>query len=140
MIRTAYESTVLVDSSAVIALFDPADQFHDVARSFFEEDGRLQWVALNATGHETFTRTRYAHGFLAAAERYAFLRQLPVLDFLEEDESSALTILGKYSEHVISFHDALCAAVMLRRGIYKVFTFDKDFWILGFEVMPGVTG
>jgi predicted nucleic acid-binding protein len=38
-----------------------------------------------------------------------------------------------------SFHDALCAVTMHRAGIYKVFSFDSDFWTLGFEVMPGRT-
>ena len=53
------------------------------------------------------------------------------------DEKSALAILERFSEHAISFHDALCAAVMRRLGIYRVFTFDKDYWVMGFEVLPG---
>ena len=46
-------------------------------------------------------------------------------------------MLTKYGEHKISHHDALCAAVMLRTRIYQIFTFDRDFQILGFQVIPG---
>jgi predicted nucleic acid-binding protein len=45
--------------------------------------------------------------------------------------------LEKYSDQKISFHDALCAAVMLRIGAYRAFAFDKHFWIMGFEMLPG---
>jgi predicted nucleic acid-binding protein len=31
------------------------------------------------------------------------------------------------------------AAIMRRIGLYKVFTFDSDFWTMGFQVIPGTT-
>jgi predicted nucleic acid-binding protein len=37
-----------------------------------------------------------------------------------------------------SYHDAVCSAMMLRSGIYKIFTFDRDFQILGFQILPGI--
>ena len=139
MIRSTYDWTTLVDTSAVIALFDASDQFHNAARTFFDAQVSVQWVALNATSHETFTRTRYSAGFAAAAQRYDFVRSLALLNFTSDDETEARRILEKYRDQALSFHDSLCAAVMKRQGIYKVFTFDKDFWVLGFEVVPGAT-
>jgi len=61
---------------------------------------------------------------------------IQVLDFEPQDESAARDLVTRYHDHKISFHDALCAAVMLRLGIYKIFTFDRDFQILGFETLP----
>jgi len=51
-------------------------------------------------------------------------------------DTSAVIALQDPSEQ---FHDALCASVMKREGIYRVFTFDKHFWSFGFEVLPGAT-
>ncbi len=99
-------------------------------------------MVLNETSHETFTRARYDFGYRAAAELYAFLRErdLTVLTFDEADEAKALDVLSRYEEHTLSFHDALCAAIMLRYGIYRVFAFDKHFATLGFEVFPTAFG
>lgn len=140
MIRTAYEQFALIDTSAVIALHDPADQFHAEALRFFSSDPDLDWGALNATTHECFTHVRYRGAFQAAIEHYEFMRRdvIRILEFVRDDEDRAEDILRRYSDHPISFHDALCAAVMLRFGIYKIFSFDRHFRILGFEVMPGL--
>lgn len=140
MIRTAYEQFALIDTSAVIALHDPDDQFHADALRFFGAEPDLDWGALNATTHECYTHVRYRGAFQRAMEHYEFMRKdtFRILEFLPEDERKAEDILRRYSEHPISFHDALCAAVMLRLGIYKIFSFDRHFRILGFEVMPGL--
>jgi predicted nucleic acid-binding protein len=136
-----YDHIALIDTSAVIALYDPAEQRHVDAKVFWEGDNGLVWATVNATSHELYTRVRYREAVPAALEHYQFLRggSIQVLAFTEDDEKHAEEILAKYAEHSISFHDALCAAVMLRAGIYKIFTFDRDFWILGFEVLPGIT-
>jgi predicted nucleic acid-binding protein len=91
------------------------------------------------TAHETYTRARYLLGFDAALQAHDLLRGkeiVPVL-FTEYDEAQARLTLEKYREHKLSFHDALLACVMKRVGVYKVFSFDRDFYILGFEILPG---
>lgn len=139
MIRTVYEKAVLIDTSAAIALHDPAEQFHDDARRFFSRREEFQWAVLDSTSHECFTRVRYAGQFQTAHEHYRFLRGsgFHLLRYTEEDEGEAESTLTRFSQHSLSFHDALCAAVMKRFGIYRVFTFDSDFFKLGFEIVPG---
>lgn len=141
MTAVVYEGFALIDSSAVIALFEPTDQFHQDAIAFFQQNLGLTWFTVNTTAHETFTRIRYQKALQVALERFDFLRtsDFKVIEFDEEDEKQARRLLEKYHDQVLSFHDALCAVVMLRHGIYKIFSFDSDFWVLGFEVMPGVT-
>lgn len=76
-------------------------------------------------------------------EQYRFLREsadIKLLRFGADDEVRAVTLLTQYSDHRLSFHDALCAAVMLRVGIPSIFTFDSDFYALGFIVLPGTAG
>ncbi|MGH2396796.1 MAG: type II toxin-antitoxin system VapC family toxin [bacterium] len=139
MIRTVYEQVALIDTSAVLALHDPSEQFHRYARSLFSSQHGLVWAVLDATSHECFTRARYRSTFRAAMDHYSFLRdsEFKLLRFSAEDEIGARDLLERYSKHSLSFHDALCAAVMKRIGIYRVFTFDRDFAVLGFEILPG---
>jgi uncharacterized protein len=131
------ENVALIDTSAVIALLDEREALHEKARLFFEECP-LDWASLDLTAHETFTRLRARTDVPRGFDGFAFLRtDLTVLDFRREDEVRVKSILEKYADHKISYHDALCAAVMLRSGIYKVFTFDRDFTVLGFQTIPG---
>lgn len=134
-----YDGMIAVDTSAVIALHDPQDQFHDQACRFFEDSTGFVWMALNVTTHELFTRVRYDAGLPKALSGYDFMRGFRILQFDADDEISARQLLEKYGDQTLSFHDALCAAVMLREGIFRVFSFDRDFWLFGFEVLPGAT-
>jgi predicted nucleic acid-binding protein len=142
VVGVVYDRMIAVDTSAVIALFNPEDQFHDLALEFFQNADGFIWLALNVTTHELFTRTRYDQGLHEALSRYDFFRgeRFSLLKFDTKDETSAREILEKYSDQKLSFHDALCAAVMMREGIFRVFSFDRDFWVFGFEVLPGMTG
>jgi predicted nucleic acid-binding protein len=144
MVAVVYDRMIAVDTSAIIALLDPQEQYHNQAVEFFaaSESEGVVWHALNATTHELFTRVRYDHRDLPLAlARYDYLRAAPFrpLQFDATDEDSARSLLEKYDDQVLSYHDALCAAVMFRQGIYKIFTFDSDFWLFGFEVFPGST-
>ncbi len=143
MIRDAFDSAVLIDTSAVIALHDPTEPCHREARLFYTSQTSVEWFAIDVTSHECFTRARYKHDSQATArEHYDFLRsssEVRKIEFIADDEVEALSILDRYDDHRLSFHDALCAAVMLRHGIIRVFTFDADFWTMGFEVVPGPT-
>lgn len=133
-----YRQVSLIDTSAAIAFLDEREAHHKAAKVFFENPHNLTWVSVDVTAHEAFTRVRYGGDYLKAIKAFDFLRSMPVrhVTFELDDEKKALEILQKYSDHKLSFHDALCAAVMLRHGIYKIFTFDKDFLILGFQVLP----
>lgn len=141
MIRHIYENAALVDTSAVVAALDHTDSNHNDAKRFLKENVSLPLFALDVTSHECFTRVRYKSHYAQAQDAYVFLRQSSVelVRFQKADEGVAEVLLKKYSEHAISFHDALCAAAMKRLGLYKVFTFDKDFAILGFLPVPGYT-
>ena len=140
MAGVVYEQMALIDTSAVIALSDTQDQFHSEAKALFKEEGFV-WFTVNVTAHESFTRVRYDRDLGAALGQFDFLRsdRFRLLAFNADDEQEARCLLEKYGDQTLSFHDALCAVVMLRIGIYKIFSFDRDFWTLGFQVVPGRT-
>ena len=141
MSKCIYNNAILIDTSAIIALEDPDDPHHKVANLYFQSVQNFLWVILNATTHESYTRIRYDFDFKTAIQTYDFLTNEPILQirFKQKDELRTKALLEKYSEHSISFHDALCAVIMKKVGIGKVFTFDKHFWVFGFEVVPGYT-
>lgn len=130
---------VLIDTSAAIALTNNKDQFHSIAKTFFNVTSDVLWVTMNATVHEAYTRVRYDVGFRQAIDLYDFLKKEPIyhLSFKSKDEDEARVLLERFWDHPLSFHDALCAVVMKRMGIYRAFTFDRHFYCFGFEVLPG---
>ena len=139
MIRPWYDRAALIDSSAVIALHDPIEQFHLDAVRFYSSS-EFVWCTLDVTAHEVFTRVRYRSSVMHALEHFDFLRNTNghrLYQFNLDDEVEARKMLKRYSDHSISYHDALCAAAMKRLGILRIFTFDSDFAVMGFEVFPG---
>ena len=141
MARSLTRSAVFVDTSAIIALNSPSDQFHDSAKQYFQSQSGVRWVVMNATTHESFTRVRYDTNLEKALRVYDWLRSSNFLNisFGRLDEDRARDILERYHDQTFSFHDALCAATMIRVGLYRIFSFDSHFWSMGFQVEPGVT-
>ena len=144
MPQRMFARAALIDTAAVIALHRQSDQHHDDAVAFFGNPPKgWAWYSLRVTTHETFTTVRYSDGLRAALANYDFLRVAPfeLLDFDEDDEAEARSLIERHRDQAYSFHDALCAAVMKRVGIPNIFTFDKHFWTmgLGFTVLPGPT-
>jgi uncharacterized protein len=140
MVGHVYDQVAVIDTSAAIALFNSKDEFHSEAKVFFEGSD-LVWFAVNITGHELYTHIRYNENTPRALQHYDFIHSpvFRVLTFNDEDENNARTLLEKYNDQDLSFHDALLKVVMIRNNIYKIFSFDHHFWILGLEVVPGPT-
>jgi predicted nucleic acid-binding protein len=137
---TLYDGIGLIDTSAALALCDKSDNLHQEAKRFYETTN-LQLAVVNVTSHETFTRYRYDNDLIGAIKCYDFLRSDRIRQFAfnSADERLARELLAKYNDQTLSFHDALCAAFMMRIGIYKIFSFDSDFWLFNFQVLPGIT-
>jgi predicted nucleic acid-binding protein len=141
MNQSLLEQVILVDTSAIMALEDPQDDFHQQAERFFTTTTGVIWASMNATQHEAYTLLRRRLGFARAMRTYDFLVGSTVhqVTFIPADEPAARNQLVRFSEHELSFHDALLATVMKRMGIYRTFAFDHHFRFFGFEVLPGPT-
>ena len=135
-----FSDAILIDTSAALALSNPTDEYYDFAQSFLASSLGKVLVVLNFTKYESYTRARYDLGYSDAISLYYFLSSASFYQvfFDEKDEEEARLLLEKYDDQDLSFHDALCATVMKKFGIYKAFAFDKHFYVLGFEVYPGV--
>jgi len=137
-----YRGYVLVDSSALIALIDERDQNHDYSTLALTElngDAKVRLFVCNLTIYETYTRLRYDRSWETAKEVWNTISQVMKarrIDYAGVLEEKTRGILETYRFLKLSFHDAGCAALMLENKIGRVFTFDTDFDIVGFDRFP----
>ena len=124
----------LIDTSALIALNDVSDQYHDQAKQLASSLTGQELIVTNAILTETYTLLRYRMGYKVA---HHFLKTV-----LEEDEfmvaevtpsfrTSALQLLTKFNDQKISYCNALSVVIMKELGIQKIFSFDRQFDIMG---------
>ena len=124
---------LFIDSSAFIAYFISSDVNHDRAKKLFNEiaekelvtsqeiiDETLNWLTRKAQKKITYTL-----GNLLLSEDI-----VRILQTLKEDKVNALEIIKKYSDHDLSFTDAISFTVIKRLKIKDVFSLDKDFNLL----------
>ena len=137
-----YRGYILIDSSALIALIDDHDQYHDYSILASEElakDANVRLFICNLTLYETYSHLRRRLSWEKATQVWSMIstRIRPrKIEFRSFYETKTREILQIYRAHDLSFHDAGCAAIMIENKIARVFTFDSDFSIIGFERYP----
>jgi uncharacterized protein len=123
-----------VDTSAFIALYNTRDQHHQEAVRISEKlDGYTFYIS-DAILTETHTILRYRIGFHAA--RHFLLQALNDDDFVllpvdQNIRKKTFEILTTFSDHKISFCDALTAALMKANDMTEIFAFDSHFEVMG---------
>lgn len=127
---------ILVDTSAVYALLDADDRWHDAARSAFE--------AIRRRREEPFLTNflvAECHALLLSrlgsdlARRWLFTNVWPIERVTGTDEERAMEILRRYDDKTFSHTDAASFAVMERLGIRRAVAFDPHYRQYGFDVV-----
>ncbi len=134
---------VFVDTSAWIGVVARKDSFHPLAKDFYKRllDEKALLVTSNYVLDETVTRIRYDIGhkqaveFLQAVDAASSQSLLRVYWVSEEIAQAARELFEKYSDQMLSFTDCTSAVICHRLTIEKVFTFDKHFAMLGFQMV-----
>ena len=128
-------TTVFVDTSALLALLNPADEHHGRAARAFE-GLRTQRAALITTSYvlvETYALVGRRLGLEAVRSFRAHFA--PLLDVVWVDDAlhnAGLDILDERRKRQLSLVDAVSFATMRQRGIDDVFVFDQHFDQEGF--------
>jgi predicted nucleic acid-binding protein len=135
---------IFVDTSAWLALVDPADAHYSEAREFEEglrrgAHGKL--VTSDFVLDETITIVRDKAGMARARDLSRALLDSPNVHVLRVGESQfrdALGLLFSHEDKSWSLTD--CTSFVLMRGmeIDSAFTFDSDFRQAGFAALPSV--
>jgi len=131
--------SVLVDTSALVAMVDADDPPHEAARD--------AWAAMLAHSTSLVLTNLMLVETLAVLSRRmgmevvtAFCqRQLPLVDLYEVDTPLLLTAVDTWvaaRRGDLSLVDVVSFLVMRREGITRAFTLDPHFAEQGFECLP----
>jgi len=129
---------IFIDTSAFFAIMVESDKNHKIALEIFNK------VSLNyspCTGEpvlsETFTLLKRKFGIYAAVEfgNIILLSTHLNIFYIEGDLfSRSWEIFTKYKDQDFSFVDCLSFAILKKENISKVFSFDKHFNYMGYNV------
>jgi predicted nucleic acid-binding protein len=129
---------IFVDTSALLALLDRDDEFHaraaTVIRSLGVDEALLthEYVLV-----ETTSLAQPRLGLQAVRSLVDDL--LPLLEIAWVDEplhAEAREAMLAAGRRTVSLVDWVSFLVMRRHGVRRAFTFDQDFALEGFEVLP----
>ncbi|QDA31224.1 PIN domain-containing protein [Thermococcus indicus] len=133
---------IYLDTSALIALFNSRDKNHQAAVAFLETSLKMGVVFLLSRP----VLVEYLNGLAkrvgkdVAREQYEAItssRFIYMENETEKDWSRAWGLFFKYRDSKgIDIFDSLSFAIMERLGLRRVFTFDSDFEVHGFERLP----
>jgi predicted nucleic acid-binding protein len=130
---------IFVDSSALLALINTRDGFHNQAKK--------QWQ-LSLANKETLFSNNYVilESVSLIQRRFGMnwigtlqSEVLPLIEIAWIDEGqhqAAMSVFIKESRRQLSLVDCSSFETMRRLGIQKVFSFDEHFREQGFEVIP----
>lgn len=135
---------IFVDTSAFLAIVNEKDDNHTAAVELLEEikNGKIRIKKIITSDYiidETLTRIRYSVGHKEAVEWGTDILSSKVIEKIEigsEIFRSAWELFCTYNDKKFSFTDCTSFALMKKRGIEKVFSFDGDFERIGFILLP----
>lgn len=135
-----YTKGVLVDTGALYALVDDSDEHHAEAVNCLDslQKNSYPLFVSNVSIYETYRLILHRLGVAKALDfvENIFDGTIKIEYTTQTDEKSAYNYLKKYDDQPFTFVDALNFVVMDRIQIFKVFTFDHHFNIIGFISMP----
>ncbi|MBU4223591.1 MAG: type II toxin-antitoxin system VapC family toxin [Euryarchaeota archaeon] len=135
---------IFVDTSAFLAIVNEKDNNHAAAIQFLDEikNGKIRIRKIITSDYiidETLTRIRYSVGHKEAVEWGKDILASKVIEKMEIEVElfrSAWELFRTYDDKKLSFTDCTSFALMKKRGIEKVFSFDEDFKRPGFILLP----
>lgn len=130
---------IFVDTSAWLALDDKNDRYHNkaVAKSSEIKRQRIEIITSEYIIDETITLIRYRVSHQAAVifgDSLLNSSIVRIVDVTDEDRIKTWEIFKKYEDKELSFTDCTSFVLIKNLRLQKVFTFDKHFKQMGFEI------
>jgi predicted nucleic acid-binding protein len=130
--------SLFVDTSAWLALEDRSDQYHKEAVRIAEQlkKRRIPWMTTEYIYLETVTLIRYRVSHGAAVVFGERLRASQLVEIIEIDHQLrdlSWEIFKRYSDKEFSLVDCSSFALMQKKEIQEVFSFDHHFTQMGFR-------
>lgn len=132
---------IFVDTGAFIARYVKRDQYHSRATAAWKQLAKKPVPLLTSSFvlDETITLLARRTSYDFAAARARSLLSSAVLTVLRPDAKDELTALDQFesfADQQVSYTDAISFVLMKRRGLKRVFGFDRHFALAGFELWP----
>lgn len=132
---------IFIDTGAFLARYLRKDQHHQSALAAWEElrENHENCLTSNLILDETLTLLgrRAGYGFAVQRAKNIYASQsLTICRPDQQDEINALRFFGKYADQRVSFTDCVSFVLMKREKIHRAFTFDRQFELAGFQVIP----
>lgn len=133
---------VFVDTSAFVALRNPAEREHEAARGTLRDlvAERVSLFTSNYVFSETYTALLVRVSRQEAIEWGRRFRAGTAVELIRVDrdiEDDAWSILEQHSDKHWSHVDATSFALMAREGVAEAFSLDANFAQRGLRVVPG---
>jgi predicted nucleic acid-binding protein len=130
---------VFVDSGGWLAFFSASDGHHKAADTLFRRAAaaRARLLTTNLVLAEVHRLLLFRAGpraARAALERVDASDLVTITFTTETHHQAAHGWLGKLADQTISYTDAASFAVMEAEQCRVALSFDKDFWLAGFEI------
>lgn len=130
---------MFVDSGAWLALFSARDDHHAAADMLFRRaaDRRVPLITTNLVLSEVHRLLLFRAGppaAFAALARVDDSRLVAVTFATHAHHQAARAWLAKLSDQKITYTDATSFAVMDAERCRVAMSFDRDFWLAGFEL------
>jgi predicted nucleic acid-binding protein len=131
---------ILVDTSALIAMTDPREAWHEAAAATWRRlrDGREKFLITDLILAETIVWLRRRAGHALALRAGEMLQSSAVTELAFVDHAllqQAWALFRRYRDQELSLTDCVSFALMRARKVQRAFAFDDDFAAMGFEVL-----
>lgn len=132
---------IFVDTGAWVALSVTRNAHHIAAKAAWSRMAadRVQLVVSNYVVDEAITTVRAIAGHAQAVKLGQLLFESRVLRRVTIDEvleQTAWELFQRYRDQAFSFTDCTSFSLMKQEGIATAFTFDRDFKVAGFQLLP----
>jgi predicted nucleic acid-binding protein len=128
---------IFIDTGAFIARYIQADQHHAQSVRVWKklERSSSHLLTSNFVLDETFTLLGRWANYTFAAEKAHLIYASSRIEIVRPDEQielEALELFEKFADQKVSFSDCISFALMKKRKVKQVFTFDEHFSRAGF--------
>jgi len=118
---------VLVDTSALIALFIKSEQYHVAAQEFFRQHSQTRWIILSTVFSETVTWVRSRISPRTSIQIGQTLREdRDYIQLSEVDDAATWEAFCQYDDKLWSYTDCSILVMAKRLEVFHVVSFDAD--------------
>jgi len=136
MSSTAGRTSAYVDTSALIALVDRSDSYHDLFRRLFSDPPKLITTTLViAEGHAWFLKRYDRYRGLQFLAMIDDMRPMSVLGTSSRQQKAGADLLRQFSDQDLTMTDAVGMHVMQEKGVEHCWSTDFQLGLTGIPLV-----